>query len=52
MPHLVKTFYNDDNTPYRKGKRNPFNMKSLFCLILFPLLYHQSNGQPAEQKAG
>lgn len=29
-----------------------FPMKSLFCLILLPLLCHQSNGQTNEQKAG
>lgn len=32
MPHLVKTFYNDDNTPYHKD-----GVKSLLCKI--PVLF-------------
>lgn len=39
MPHLVKTFYNDDNTPYHKGKEKSLLHKIpvLFNFVTFAL---------------
>lgn len=39
MPHLVKTFYNDDNTPYHKGGEKSLlhEIPVLFNFVTFAL---------------